>query len=643
MHHQPDLSPHASPKSAPPRPRRVGLALAAAFVAGFAATAPPAHAQGVFFEGPVPDDAGFINLQHAGAKGDGRTDDTAAFQAVLGAGKQTQPHPQYGHAREVFIPNGVYLIRDTIQWGDKKKEVRGESRDGVIIKLIDHAPGFDDPAKPKRVLSTEVGFGPQNFDQRLYNLTIDVGAGNPGAVGLGYCTANHGGVWNVRILSSDPRHAGHTGLRIEQKWPGPGTVSDLVVDGFDTGILIRHDNASMVFEHITLKNQQKVGFVNQNNTVAIRNLRSDNRVTAVENRGGTAVMALIESQLTSGDPANPAILNDRKAVLYARDITTDGYALPLEDRVSPGAPPSETRIEEYATHGPTTLFESVASFAIPVEDPPAFDLGDPRQWVSVKRFERLAADGDWAPAIQAAIDSGARTVYFPKGRYLIKQPIVIRGQTRHVIGFRADAAFRIPDQPGWVIADGDGPVLLDVASGYGAKTDVHIEHASPRTLVYRGGSYRNTVPGGKVFIYDTVAVPMHFDRQQVWARQLNPESYNYPAMIVNRGGDLWVLGLKTEKDRTVVATLDGGRTEVLGGFLYKNRQRNPDQAPAFVVEDSKFKAVYRNKQLPYQPQIVETRNGRTRQITIDEMPASAWRMDWFVANGGDRVEPAGSR
>jgi len=597
--------------------------------------APPAAAgQGVFYEGPLPDDIGYINIRDRGAKGDGKTDDTAVFQEVFGAGKENR-HPELGTAREIYIPNGTYLVSDTIQWGGKKKEVRGESRDGVIIKLKDQSPGFDDPDQPKRVLSTEVGFGPQNFDQRIYNLTVDVGAGNPGAVGLGYCTANHGGVWNVRIVSSDPDRLGHTGLRIEQKWPGPGTISDVVVEGFDTGIFVRHDNASMTFEHITLQDQRRVGFVNQNNTVAIRNLRSRNAVTAVENRGGTALTALVQSRLTGGSPDVPAVVNHQDGAIYLRDVHTDGYAAALADHVRPEDDDraAGAHIEEYATFGRSHLFEDDRSFTLPVEDPPIFDWPAPDRWVSVERFESLRDGDDWAPAIQAAMRSGASTIYFPRGHYRVGDSIRVPGTVRHVIGFRAQANFDVPDKPAWIIEDGDRPLLLDVAGGYGHEAAVDVLHASTRTLVYRGGSYRNTVPGGKVFIFDSVAVPLHFDRQQVWIRQLNAESYHYPSMVVNEGGDLWVLGLKTEKDRTVVTTRNGGRTVVLGGFLYKNRQRNPDQRPAFVIEDAAFKAVYRNKQLDYQPQIVERRGDETRSLTSEQMPASARRMNWFQAFG----------
>jgi hypothetical protein len=150
--------------------------------------------------------------------------------------------------------------------------------------------------------------------------------------------------------------------------------------------------------------------------------------------------------------------------------------------------------------------------------------------------------------------------------------------------------------------------------------------------VLRGGSYINTVPGGKVFIEDTAAVPMIFDHQRVWIRQLNTESYEYNPHIVNQGGDVWILGLKTEKDRTIIGTYQGGRTEVLGALLYKNRER-VGPAPAFVSQDASLSLVYRNKGKAYQTQVQEQRRDVSRALHMNQMPASNHRIPLYISRG----------
>jgi len=47
-----------------------------------------------------------------------------------------------------------------------------------------------------------------------------------------------------------------------------------------------------------------------------------------------------------------------------------------------------------------------------------------------------------------------------------------------------------------------------------------------------------------VFLEDVSFGPYYFSRQNVWAHQLNPE--NQAEHVLNDGGQLWVLGLKTE-------------------------------------------------------------------------------------------------
>lgn len=581
----------------------------------------------------LPDNAGYVNVKDFDAQGDGVTDDTEALKTVLGQNKRDPG----GAVRSIYFPNGVYLVSDTLGWGDKKKDVRGQSRDGVIIKLKDNCSGFQDAKHPRKVLQIEFDHGGQNFNQRLRNLTVDVGKGNSGAVGIGFHTNNSGGVYDIIVRSSDPERRGHTGLMLDKAWPGPGFIKNVYVDGFDTGIFITHDQYSMTFEHLTLINQRKVGFVNSWNTVAIRDLKSENRVPAVENRGKMALMALVEAKLIGGDGSLPAIINHKEGVLFARDIQTEGYRWALDNQSGQRRQVADSSINEFVSHPVSSLFPSPQkSLRLPIEDPPVIPYGDPSTWVSVTEFGAGPNDKeDDGPAIQAAIDSGAETVYLPAGNYRSQQSIRVRGNVRHLFGLNALLVFKTPDQPGFIVEDGQyDTVTVDVHSTYGNESSHWVEHASKRTLVLGSGSYINTVPGGKVFIEDTTAVPLVFDHQQVWIRQINTESYDYNPHIVNKGSDLWILGLKTEKDRTIIGTYEGGRTEVIGGLLYKNRERI-GPAPAFVTEDGAISLVYRNKGKPYQTQVLEQRNGETKEFHVQDIPASYWRMPLYVGYKGN--------
>lgn len=578
----------------------------------------------------LPDDSGYVNVKDFGAKGDGIVDDTEALKKVFGRNK----HDQGGEIRSIYIPNGTYIVSDTLEWGDKHKDVRGQSRDGVIIKLKDNCPGFQDSNNPKKVLQIEFGHGGQNFNQHLRNITIDIGNGNIGAIGIGFHTNNGGGVYNVTIRSSDPEKRGHTGLSMDKAWPGPGLIENVWIDGFDTGIFITHDQYSMTFEHITLTNQRQMGLVNSWNSLAIRDLKSKNHVPAIENRGKMALMTLIEAELTGGDRDLPAIINHKNGVLFARDIKTQGYGRAIDNQVGEEHRVKGPNIDEFVSHEISSLFPSPQkkSLHLPIEDPPNIPYGDVSTWVSVTQFGAKPNDEEddgWA--IQEAIDSGAETIYLPAGNYHSRQSIRVHGNVRRLFGLNAKMIFDVPGNPAFIVEDGKyNAVAVEVSSTYGNKSSYWLEQASPRTLVFSGGSYINTVPGGKVFIEEYAAAPLIFDRQKVWIRQLNTESYDYNPHIVNKGGDLWILGLKTEKDRTIIGTYNGGRTEVLGGLLYKNRERI-GPAPAFICEDAAVSLVYRNKGKAYQTQVLEKRDGLTKKLHFQDLPASDGRMPLYIS------------
>ena len=68
------------------------------------------------------------------------------------------------------------------------------------MKLQDRAAGFDNIEQPKPFISTFVAFREpkaamgQAFRNLVFNLTIDVDTGNPGAVALHYINNNQGTV-----------------------------------------------------------------------------------------------------------------------------------------------------------------------------------------------------------------------------------------------------------------------------------------------------------------------------------------------------------------------------------------------------------------------------------------------------------------
>lgn len=87
----------------------------------------------------------------------------------------------------------------------------------------------------------------------------------------------------------------------------------------------------------------------------------------------------------------------------------------------------------------------------------------------------------------------------------------------------------------------------------------------------------------------------------------------------NDGGTAWVLGYKTERGGTLVHTLGGGRSEIIGGFSYTTTAGK--LAPMFVSENASLFAFFAEVCYsgdPFQTLVQETRGGEKKVIRKGE-------------------------
>jgi len=570
-----------------------------------------------------PPDAGVVNVKAPpySARGDGVADDTQAIQAAI------SDHMKGG---TLYFPNGIYLVSSTLTWSKKNSRgedcwgnftIQGQSAAGTVIRLKDGT--FRDPQAPKAIMWCG-GFGSADwFHNYVKNMTFDVGRDNPGAVGLQFYSNNTGAVRDVRIISQDGD--GVIGLDLGHRdMNGPLLVKNLLVQGFAIGVQTGHSVNSQVFEHLRLQGQTVCGFSNDGQSVSIRGLTVAGALTAVRNTGPGSFMVLLDSTLEGpAGSENPAI--ESEASLFARNVHTSGYRKALA--TSRGQPPDGMDIGEFVSEPVLSLFPTPErSLNLPIKETPELPRDPVERWVSVKQFHRGGVD--YSPAIQAAIDSGATTVYFPFGDYKIGQTVIVRGKVRRLVGMNswfAESAGDIDDAvTRFRIEDGEAPVVVieSFRGGFGGR--VFIEYATNRTLVVKEcdgipSAFRGS---GEIYLEDTTASPhggfLFAGRQKVWARQFNVENFineDIAATLDNRGSDIWILGLKTEQGNRLVATRDAGRTEILGGLVYTINSHQG--RPAFINEESSFSMSIRERCFmgtPMDPVVRETRDGVTRDL-----------------------------
>ncbi len=591
-----------------------------------------------------PADSGIMNVKTLyGAKGDGVTNDTQAIQKAIRA--------NVGTNKTIYFPKGTYLISDRLDWRDSNGNWRarlafqGQNRAETIIKLKNNAPGYTNPSQPKAVIYTasqnpfdDIGSGNQAFDNLFYDLTVDTGVGNRGAIAIDYVGNNMGSIRNVTIRSGDGQ--GQVGLGMLRYGPGPCLIKNVQISGFNYGISVLHMDYGPTFEHITLLNQKVAGIRNQENVLSIRGLKSTNSVPVIQNVAEYGLVTLINGYFTKGSSSVSAIEN--QGGLYARNIVTSGYqsAVKQKGSVIPGSTQSE-----FVSHKTLSLFPSSdKALNLPIEETPTFHDNNLSNWASVKNFGAIPDDyGDDTDAIQAAMDSGKSTIYFPQGIYYINSTIQVRGQVRKILGMGStieigpDNTFSDPANPKAVLRFENGTQAVVILqrlnfshwSSYPFAGGICIEHASPKTLVLQDINmmsdpkyfYRNTAGVGKLFIENVASLAAYNFKypQDVWARQLNPEGrYVSGAIIYKNGGKLWILGMKTEGLVTVLETTGGARTEMLGGLLYSVGKVGMN-VPAFVNNESKQSLIYAvtahgGVDYNYNIQVEETRDGVTKTL-----------------------------
>ncbi len=627
-----------------------------------------AFAENVVF----PPDAGVVDVTTYGAVPNDGRDDTRAIQKALA------DHPTGNHL--FYLPNGVYDVSDVLMRlpeddpdrntracielrGSKKRNIlQGQSELGTILRLADSVPAAFDGA----VLN--FGQAPaQRFRNAIRNMTVSIGTGHPKATGVQFNASNQGTVHGVTIKTEDPGRAGSVGLDMRHTDEiGPLLVEHLTVEGFDYGVRTAWQTASQTFEHVTLRDQRRFGWQNGfSQRVFVRKLTSRNAVPAFANvpgggrDPGQGGVVLLDSELVGvGEEAikQAAVRNHKSA--YLRNVRGPGYGRVVSREMTAyrgNAGPDGAEVEEYWANGVAdrrrggafSLFPSPdRTLRLPVEETPEVAWeADLARWSGPHRFaEGGPGDGPGHPddaiddtvAVQRAIDSGVTTVYLPRGTWRVGGTLVLRGNVRRLLGCESRMVGPRDGGPGIVrVGDGTADVVVVERLESGG---IRYEQATGRTLVLKnllGGSYatpKDVERPGPLFVADVVFGPSVFRGQRVWARQYDTEGDteadpDVAAKIVNDGGALWILGLKTEDAGTVVRTTAGGRSEILGAI----HVGAAGEEPRFEVVDSAFSAagVYGGA---FRSVLSETRDGETRVATakdiaqadvISAFPASA--------------------
>jgi len=366
-----------------------------------------------------PDDARILDVKRDfGAKGDGKTDDTAAIQAAIVEALSGQ----YRNPKLIYLPAGTYVIRKPLRarvtdappgeggWSDGWRSgmfVVGQSRERTVIRLADRAPGFGDRGKPQAMLlpgSTGHGkghdrriggWGNEAFQNTLMNFTVDTGRGNPGAIGVDFLASNRGGMYDITIRSGSPDRAGVCGLDMSRPWPGPGLIKNVAINGFDYGIRQKSMDCSMTYEHIALSDQRVAGIHAAGSPVmSLRKVISRGAVPVLKcDNSGRAVIMLLDSEFTytGAKTRLPPAAIENQGNLMLKDVSVSGYVRVVVNQgnnLRDGLDaPEGGRVKLYLSRDPLRLFPGPEVLpGLPVRETPEWHSTDLADWANVEDF-----------------------------------------------------------------------------------------------------------------------------------------------------------------------------------------------------------------------------------------------------------------
>ena len=568
---------------------RAALLCALALASAALRTRAAAASAGAVF----PADAGAINVRDYGAVGDGSHDDTQAFIDALQASSVRE---ESWHVRIVQVPAGTYRITDTLvkryrEGGYNAGFVlvgAGESR--TVLRLDDHAAAFQDPSHPKAVIYTTGkgvaqapkggyalrGEGNDAFSNFVEDLTVNTGAGNPGAIGIDYLASNQGALRQVTVTGS-----GHTGVALTRPWFGPGLLQNVTVEGFETGIDVGSLNASVTMDGIRLSGQAHTGLRNSDNLVSVHDLTvhtgGNAEVVPVSNTTAPGMVVIDGASIEGG---GTAVSNAGMA--YLRDVRFTGAATALGQPVSANAP------LEGVYRGGTRLADASPPWHLQAAAEPLSPPEPASRWVSAATYLQGAAPGDTGidvtAALKAAFASGAHTVYLPFGVYVLTADLDVPSSVQHIVGMNSTIVWRPTGNhaadaapSGLLRTHNTGPLLIEkLVFSFPAGHHVAVEVSGTGPVVLRdivglGALFTRDATGGPLWLNDISGgfLLQIAGRSPVWGIQVDTEGGGarggLPSVrITNNGAAMWLLGLKSEGNNTLVAASGGAVTDILG-------------------------------------------------------------------------------
>lgn len=540
----------------------------------------PALAQSVITTRPDDPAAVYLTAEDFGVVGDGVADDSAGLQAAI----DRAAGPGGG---VVFMPSGRYRISRTLYiWRAVRLVGYGETR--PVIVLGPNTPGYQEglglmlmvtaggppgagrgggggrgvPFPPPGQVPPNDTIADANhgtFYPGINNVDIEVGEGNPAAVGVRFHAAQHAVLRHMDF---------QVGSGLAAIYQAGNLVEDLHVTGGRYGILTENTTPYWQFTIVdsTFEGQRDAAIREHTAMLTvIRNTFRDVPVAIEIDDAYSDQLWIQESRFERVSDAAVLISNERNPKTQVGALDLVCHEVPVfarwreSGRTQP-APAPIYRVGEFnyglfvPADGTTgrldTRFDASALDTIPAPLPPAIrPLPPSTEWVNVRTLG-VMGDGqtDDTEALQRAAASNS-ALFFPIGHYIVRDTIELGPET-HVIALHPGLAqLDLPDNtPGF---DGvGGPKAMLAAPQGGTNTvssiGLYTGNVNPRAygLLWMAGETSLVddlqIHGG-AGNFQTAAVREAFYSSGRGGRGFGPppgsrNGSQYPSIWVTRGG-----------------------------------------------------------------------------------------------------------
>jgi len=365
----------------------------------------------------------FRNVKDYGAKGDGQTDDTAAFIQALTYARVNEDSTK--QPLVLYIPAGTYVVSDSLPMYPYT-HIIGNYQCRPTLKLKDNTPSFS--GGKDLVLAT---FGDDehtdNFYHQVHNINIDLGLGNPGAVGIRWAVAQGTSLRNITINVN----SGDVGIFGENG--GGGFIGDVEVIGGKVGIQL--GGQQWALRSITIRDSQLMGFQvlwNWVFSIVDLNIANVNGPCVFFQNDAAQSITILDSSFSnctvavSTDTLQRAVLLDRVTATNVPQITpnlagnpsgTVNVASWRQGKTYSNSQPVSDQFGDLPVVRPD---QDVPTRARNTFGPTVFNVYD----------AGAKGDGinDDTAAIQKAINENQQ-VFFPYGVYLITSTVTLKSDT----------------------------------------------------------------------------------------------------------------------------------------------------------------------------------------------------------------------